>query len=252
MPILLLDESGDEGFNLEAQNPSSEWFVLGGVIQPAGATRLIRDHYTQFRKTYRRQDNWSFHFQRASHDERLCFVRHMSSLPYVAVCVMIHKPSIQKRDNLSKKYYLYFYAAKLLLENATLWAKKNTHGRLDIIFSSRGGLTAEEFQSYLRRIPYRTNNSPDYMAWDHLNIDGVTCEDNKTLIGLQMADYVASAAAKSVEVGPWGVVEDKYMRELKPILMKYGPTVKGFGVKLWPGIADDLRSSDKLKWYDEL
>lgn len=254
MAILLLDESGDEGFNLEAQNPSSEWFILGGVIQPAGTTDLIRDRYAEFRKTYRRQETWSFHFQRASHDERLCFIRHMSSLPYTALSVMVHKPSIQKRENLSKKYYLYFYAAKLLLENATIWTKKNSHRKLQIIFSSRGGLTAEQFKEYLGRIPHRNNNAPDYMAWEHLNLDGITCEENKNLIGLQMADYVASAAAKSVEIGPWGIFEDKYVRELRPMLMRYGnnPSARGFGVKIWPGLNGEISLAERLKWFRDI
>ena len=103
MTVLYLDECGDEGFG----DSSSEWFILGGAVHRDGYAPTVRAHYADFRQRHRKQDNWHFHFQKQSHSTRRGFIKHMTELEYSLCAVVIHKKSLVKRDNFTKKYFFW-------------------------------------------------------------------------------------------------------------------------------------------------
>lgn len=231
MAILYVDESGEEGFS----PTSSEWFILGAVLHHDGMARDIRAAYADFKSQFRKEDSWYFHFVKKTHHERLGFIRHMvANVPYRAFAVAIHKPSIRKPENFQKKYYLYFYALRFLLERATNWCEVNdAEDNLIVKLSARGGLSAENVVDYLARVQDSPFVTKDNMKWDYLFSDAFECLHNKELIGLQVADCVASSVSQALEYSEYSTLECRYVQELAPYFCCDRGSLRS-RVTLWP------------------
>lgn len=213
MAVLYVDESGEEGFS----PTSSEWLILGAVLHHEGMVREILAAYADFKSQFRKEESWYFHFVKKTHHERLGFIRHMvAAVPYRAFAVAIHKPSIRRPENFQKKYYLYFYALRFLLERATNWCDSNNGMDLVVKLSARGGLSANNVVEYLARVQDSPFVTKDNMKWDYLFPDAFECLHNKELIGLQMADCVASSVSQALEYSEYSTLECRYIRELSP------------------------------------
>lgn len=260
----LFDESGDEGFDFREPHAkgSSEWFILAAALQIGyNTTDDIREQYAEFKQRYRRQDNWTFHFVKASHHERLGFIHHMRSAPYKLFSVAIHKPSLRKPENFRKPYFMYFYAAKLLLERVTAYVRDASPqvdwGRnvASMAFSSRRGLLKENIVEYLELLQLRSDRD-DYFSrlsnhnihWPSLSLEKIDCVDNGEMIGLQMADLFASSVAQALEYSPHSLTECRYLRSLKPMIYNRDGNYIGYGLKLFPDPSTAMLAEDRFSW----
>lgn len=242
MAVLYVDESGEEGF----AKTSSEWLILGGVLQPSHVRKNIITEYDTFKNDHC-QNNWHFHFQKASHDMTLGFINAMCRTDIRAVAVAIHKPSITSQSNFSKKYYLYFYALRLLLERATVWSRDHCKEELYLYLSARRGLTTKDFENYLTRVETSPFTSRDGMAWSHLKRQEFEIRDNKELRGLQFADCVASALGKAIEKSQYGTHEDRYIKKLHKCFHQDSLTYRT-AVKIWPQPKPSPLFQDRFEW----
>jgi hypothetical protein len=238
-----IDESGEEGFS----TTSSEWFILGGVAHTRGAVDECAARYDAFKTEYNKESNWYFHFQKKSHDERVGFIRWMRETQYVGFSIAVHKPSLVHTDRFQKKYYLYFYALRLLLEKATYWTKHAANEPMLLYLSSRRGLRKEDLQDYFFRVQNSPHIKQDKIVWDHLVHDDVRIQDNKSLRGLQMADCVASSVAKALEYSGYGNTERRYIDELSPILYRYPNSIR-HAIKLWPDPSPAILKQPRFEW----
>src|SRR3546814_10749936 len=73
------------------------------------------------------------------------------------------------------------------------------------------------------------------------------------MMGLQLADAVASSLYFAVNPNRYGETEDRYASILAPTLYRHRGTVHGYGLKFWPGclaqpkqIARHLQALDPL------
>jgi hypothetical protein len=247
MTILYLDECGEEGFS----DTSSEWFILGGAVHRDGYASAIRPHYEAFCAKHRKQPNWHFHFQNQSHSTRRGFIQHMLELEYTLCAVAINKRLITKSDNFKRKYYLYFYAARFLLEAVSHWADREGAGKVMIMFSTRRGLSTENFEGYLnvaRRSPW----AKDYAKWELIEPYDFHAKPNKDLIGLQVADCYASALGQALEKNDYGMTECCYVRQLSPRIMNLNGARKGTGIKLWPHPQPSFLDHARFNWWNEM
>jgi hypothetical protein len=238
---MYIDEAGEEGFS----NSSSEWFVLAGVIHTDDALSACRDTYDAFKRRHM-PDNWHFHFQARKHDERLGFISAMRAAPYQPFAVIVRKPSILQPENFRRKYYLYFYALRFLLERATYWASEHAKEPMAVKLSSRGGLEKENLQEYF----FKIRNSPfvkdDRVVWSYLIEDQIETLENKTLRGLQLADCVASSIYKALEPSQYGTFEPRYIRELRPMFERHPYSLRS-SVKVWPSLGL-VSQETRLDW----
>ncbi|RWB60452.1 DUF3800 domain-containing protein [Mesorhizobium sp.] len=239
MAVLYVDESGEEGFS----PTSTEWLILGGALQPAAALDPMKLAYDSFKATHC-QPNWHFHFQSASHDMRLGFIAAMRETGFRGFAIAIYKPSINRRDNFTKRYFLYFYALRFLLERVTTYCHTHCQEPLAVYLSNRRGLTTENLQAYLDRILTSPFIKQDKMKWDYLSRAHIFTHDNKEWRGLQMADCVASSVAKTLELSKYGTIEPRYVAELHPCF-HHDSLEYGKAVQFWPSIPSE-------HWHERL
>ncbi|QKV18683.1 DUF3800 domain-containing protein [Oricola thermophila] len=243
MAVLYIDECGEEGFS----DTSSQWLIVGGALQPSRTIlqNMIRA-YDDF-KSEHMQPNWYFHFAKASHDARLGFIHAMRETGLRAVAVAIYKPSIRRPENFKRKYFLYFYALRFLLEKATNWCRDHgTSDELHVYLSTRKGLKLENLNDYLSRVissPYVSN---DRMVWRFLRNESIFLAPNREYRGLQVADCVVSSIGKALEPSEFGLFEDRYVLDLSPMFHHDRLTFQ-HAVKIWPGVPV-THYSDRLTW----
>ncbi|MEQ8397894.1 DUF3800 domain-containing protein [Thalassobaculum sp.] len=251
--VAYLDESGDEGFQFATppKRASSEWFVLSAIVHDVVHVQQIKDHYAEFKARHRKPDAWFFHLANTNHDARMGFLSHMVQLPVHAMTVLVHKPSLTKPDNFQRPYYLYFYAAKLLLERLS-WFAASDGGVARMILSSRRGLTLSDFRQYMAILKSRTVANrllnQHSIKWAALDLVHSEVRANKDLRCLQLADGVASGVAKAVEWSEYGTTEDRYAQIIRPIIYKRSGTYRSYGLKFFPTVPDSLMLEPRMSW----
>lgn len=236
MGILYVDECGEEGFAAT----SSKWMVVGGVIQRDDAVfKATKEAYDNFKATHC-NDNWHFHFTKSTHNVRLGFIHAMRGCGMRAMAVAIYKPSIRKPENFQKRYYLYFYALRFLLEKATVWCKAHgLHDELHVYLSTRRGLRLEDLNEYLERVIASPFVATDKMEWSYLRNKGIFLRENKTLRGLQLADCVASSIGQAWEPSRFGLYEPRYLKDMRP-MFHHDRLTYGRAIKIWPSVPTNL------------
>jgi hypothetical protein len=261
--VAYFDECGDEGFAFREphRTGSSEWFVLGAALHAVTARRDIIHHHTAFRERHRKDANWHFHFTKASHDERVGFIEHMRGAPYICMSVAVHKPSLTHTEAFQRPYYLYFYTARLLLERISWYCRDHRppgdtgDGCAWLVFSSRRGLRKPDIEEYLGQLQRRSSPTTalrilfsNSIHWPVLATDCIQVVPNKTYVGLQMADAVASSVGRAFERSAYGNTEPRYIETLKPQLYRSWGTYFSYGVKIFPKMSDALRAEDRFNW----
>jgi hypothetical protein len=73
------------------------------------------------------------------------------------------------------------------------------------------------------------------------------------MMGLQIADAVASAFYYGVQVNPQGFNEPRYAAMLRPVVYSHKSRRLGNGLKLWPRETDcSLSTAPELDWIQKL
>ena len=241
-----LDEFGEEGFS----DKSSEWFVLAASLQRGVEYRMVHACYEAFKSTHR-QPGWHFHFVKQDHRARIAFIEAMRPAQYRFVSVAVHKPSLTKTENFKKPYFLYFYAAKLLLERIS-WMMERDNERLEGFFlSSRRGLhrtAAKEYLATLRDGHF--SELSNRVRWSYINSENVFVLPNKEKIGLQLADCMASSVGHAICPHPYGVTEPRYLLELKDHIYDFRGTRLSYGLKFFPRLSAELKAEPRFSWLD--
>lgn len=228
MAVLFVDESGNEGFT----KGSSDWFVLGGALVPDAAIEDMNSSYQSFTERFRKPVNWHFHFQTAKHDTRLAFLKTARESGIRAHAVAIHKPSITKTENFSKKYWLYFTALIYLLENVTSHCAAHNQV-VTLHLSSRKGLSPDNFNEYVAKRKSSPFVKIDKMKWDFLDLAKTQIHQSRDIPGLQFADCVASSLFKAIQTSEYDTIEPRYIAELSSCFLHDG---RGYdkNIKIWP------------------
>lgn len=259
------DESGIEKFNYSPppKRRGSEWFILSAVLCRWTDMRQIKSNFQAFKNTYK-QPTWAFHFVKASHDERIGFITHMTSQPIDVMTVIINKSLIRNTDGFGLPYYMYFYAAKLLIERLTWHCARyldvtSEAGFIRLFFSDRRGLKKANVAQYLAQLraksmhdaAFDTNISNNTINWSVLQNDQIEIWDNKLLWGLQYADAVASGVAKAIELNEYGLTEHRYIKLLAPVIHKYNGTHYSYGLKFFPTPKPHPDSERRFRWMHQ-
>ena len=251
--VVYIDESGDEGFFFERGSPA--WFVLSAVV-----TRKAHDLETvklvdTVRAKLGRPPRYVLHFRKLHHEHRLPFVEEIARARLRTVTVLVHKPSVKEPETFRARNRLYFYAVRLLLERVS-WLCRDARlrddpgdGSAEIYFSNRSGLSYEDLKGYLAHLEANRDEFGVRIAPGVIRTTRVTSRTPDKLMGLQIADAVASSFYCGVQTSRLGFVEDRYARMLRPVVYHHRGTHLGYGVKLWPRECDGLLDTDTaLAW----
>jgi hypothetical protein len=256
---IYIDESGDEGFAFKAPRlGSSHWFVLSAVI-----TRWEIDLETvklvdEVRQLLKKQPRQPLHFQRLKHEHRLPYVEKISLARLRTVSVLVHKLSLKEPDTFRGRFVLYYYTARYLLERISWFCRDHRlandagDGSADIVFSNRGGMSYEELREYLRKLKARTELGDVSIEWSVIRPEQIQAMNHEKLMGLQIADAVASSLYFAVQQTPLGFTEPRYAQMLKPVVYHHSGQHLGYGIKFWPRETAELLDNEKtLQWVKQ-
>lgn len=196
------------------------------------------------------------HFSKMSHPQKVVAVQCISQRPIRAINVVCNKVVIPP-GIYNEKNQLYCYMTRYLVERIS-WLCRDYRlpndtgdGRVQIIFSRRGGMSYEDFCAYLHHL--RGMGAQTRIHWPVVDIDGIEARDHSTFAGLQLADAVASAFACGFEPDKFGNCESRYAEILKPIVYHRPGNYLSYGLKIVPNAnglqltADQTRTLDLFK-----
>lgn len=251
-----IDESGDEGFKFdEPSKGSSRWFVLSAVV-----TREEYDIETvrlvdSVRRRLNREPRAPLHFRRLKHEHRLPYIDEIGKARLRAVSVLIHKPSIQEPEKfIARPHLLYRYATRYLLERVS-WLCRD-HRRdpthiAKILFSNRSCMSYDEIRNYLNLLKERTDDFGVQIDWSTIDSKRIEARTHDSLMGLQIADAVASALYMACELSPQGYNEPRYAQMLRRIQYRHEGRCLGYGLKFWPRDAHEC-TEPHFGWLNEM
>lgn len=256
--VVYIDESGDEGFVFA--DGSTQWFVLSAVITEKvtdlDTVKLVDAVREQLgRKT---EEHKPLHFRDLKHEQRLPYIHRISQADLRAVTIMIHKPSIINVELFQERFRLYFYASRLLLERVSWYCRdhRTPHtagdGSADVRFSTRGGMRYDEFCTYLNTLKIKSRFDEVRVDWNVIKAKQVTALSPK-LMGMQIADAIASGFFFGTQLNRYGFAEDRYARMLKPVMYQHLGRYNGYGLKIWPKEAEEMaKKQSHMAWLADV
>lgn len=248
-----VDESGDEGFVFNPDGSgSSRWLVLSAVITRRERDLTVVKLMDDIRALLGRQPRQQLHFVKLNHAQRTAYARELGKAKALirTVSILIHKPSIQEPETFqAQKHQLYRYACRLLLERVSWLCRDHRidgqgDGTAEIIFSNRGQMSYDDLRDYLARLREMSSSGEINIEWSAINPDSVRAVQHSQLAGLQLADAVASSAFAAVNANRYGDTESRYLLEALPVAYRHEGRLLGYGLKLWPGDLEALKTEN--------
>lgn len=247
-----IDEAGDEGFSFTeppAKKGSSDWFnmsavVIRGANLALAARRLhaVLDPIEERRKS-------PVHFRALPHESRVAIVKGIAKLPILTITVSFDKRRLADSTLVSKRR-LHFYAARLVLERVSWIAKAKRRqgegdGTCNLTFSRCKNLSYEALASYFSKL----KEMDTQIKWAHLDTKKIKVGNHEDSIWLRAVDAVASGFYQAVELSNHGYCEDRYARDLKPIVYCRGTNYSGYGLKMMPGDPPvEVERDNRYQW----
>ena len=236
-----IDETGDEGFVFNADGSgSSKWLVLSALVTRREIDLETVKLIDRVRAKLGRQPRTPLHFRDLKHEQRIPYVREIAAAKIRTVSVLIHKPSISEPEKFqAEKYLLYRYASRMLLERVSWLCRDHRkegvgNGEAEIIFSNRSQMSYEELRNYLRTLKTQSDPLKVTIDWSVVNPDAVQAINHEQLMGLQLADAVASSLYYAVNANRYGDTEPRYQEVLRPTFYRHKGNTLGYGLKFWP------------------
>lgn len=245
-----IDESGDEGFVFDRPEPaSSRWFVLSAVVTRAESDLETVKLVDDVRGDLKRPPKSSLHFKRLRHEQRLPLIARIAAARVRISSVLVHKPSILDREKFqSERHLLYRYVARYLLERVS-WLCRDTRADTShttkVIFSNRSCMSYESLREYMRTLRGRSGDFGVRVDWTTLDPEQIEAHSHDSLMGLQIADAVATSFFYAVERSRHGFTEPRYAEMLRPVVYRSAGTYMGYGLKFWPREAERLPELDQ-------
>lgn len=255
--LVYIDESGDEGFRFveDRAHSSSEWFVLSALVIKTSAARSVIALWRELTDKLESRAN-PIHFTELNHDQCVALIHKLSiSKNCWVVSICVNKRSIDRPHTLSRRgeRRLYFYATRLLLERVSWLARSETAfweplHPAKLIFSHCRRLSYGRLQVYLTHL--QSLGTGTTIDWPYLNCAGLAVKQHRQLLGLRMADAVASGIRRGLELSRYGLCEPRFAVILKSITYKsrLGKFL-GYGLKFFPNVpAEEPARDNRYKW----
>lgn len=233
-----IDEAGDEGFKFTeppSKKGSSDWFNMSAVVvRETNLGRAARRLHAVLDPIEEKR-NSPAHFRLLPHEARVAIIKGLAALPILTVTVSFDKRRLVDSTLVSQRR-IHFYAARLLLERISWIARaKRRHGEGDgkcnLTFSRCKNLSYEALNQYFERL----RGMETEIKWDYLDTKKIKVGNHNDSIWLRAVDAVTSGFYQAVELSNHGYCEDRFARDLKPIVYCRGSNYAGYGMKMMPG-----------------
>lgn len=236
-----IDESGDEGFAFHPEGTgSSRWLVISAVVTKSDTDLATVKLLDGVRKKLGRPARQPLHFRELKHEQRVPYVRDIGQADLTTISVLVHKPSLRDPAPFqAEPYRLYRYATRYLLERVSWYCRDHRtpgvgDGQADVIFSNRDRMSYDDLRDYLRRLRAAPPTEEVRIDWSVISPEQVRAVNHDQLMGLQIADAVASGLFFAVNVNRYSEVEEKYAELLAATFYRHGGKTLGYGLKFAP------------------
>lgn len=255
--IAYIDESGDDGLqNFRAPGANggaSTWLVISACVLRFSRDLEAVSWRNEILTRMPERKSRSLHFAKLTHGQKVVATQCLASKGIRAISVISDKTTVPM-ETYHDKNQLYFYLTRYLIERVS-WLCRDLRpkvpegdGRVQIIFSRRGGMSYSDFRAYLERL----RQDPDVrIYWPVVDVDRIDAQDHSRRAGLQLADVIASAFASGVEPNRYGNCEPRYAELLKPVVFHKNGNYFSYGVKLVPQL-ESLQLSDEQNRFIDL
>ncbi|MHC1547355.1 DUF3800 domain-containing protein [Phyllobacterium sp. K27] len=254
--VAYIDESGDDGLD-KFRSPggkggASSWLVISACIFRQAHSLEAVKWRDEISSKIPEKKSRSLHFAELNHNQKVVVTEVLATKPIRVLSVLTAKKTIPK-GIYTEKNQLYFYMTRYLIERMS-WMCRDLRpqvpegdGRVAITFSRRGGMSYQNFRSYLGKL--REAKSDDVkIHWPVIDIDSVDAQDHAKSASLQLVDVAASAFASAVEPNIYGNCEMRYARNLKPITYHRKGNYLSYGIKLVPKYEDCSLNGEQMNF----
>lgn len=250
--LAVIDESGDDGigkFRDTGRGGASKWLVISACLMRASndlETVRWRDEIVALMPDKKSRQ---LHFAELNHGQRLAAVKILAKKPIRIINVLCNKTTLTS-DFYREKNRLYFHLTRFLIERIS-WASRDMRprvpegdGRARIIFSRRGGLSYDDFKSYMELLK-ESSDKDIQIHWPVIDIDGISAMDHSRSASLQIVDVAASSFAAAFEPDRYGNCVLEYARLLKDTVYHRRQNFLSYGMKFHPRHTDYIVSDEQ-------
>lgn len=232
--VAYIDEAGCSGDKYGTG--SSKFLVIGAAVfsltdEPAilslfEAARAERGHNKAFLK-----------FSKNNEKDNFVLTKELAKHPVRITQVALHKPSMAGSHIRTNHQEEYQYLTKFAIERVSWIARDAARGRdpkwhtVKLIFSKQELYPYEDIAKYLNLLRDGRGKYNCSIEWDYIH-ETFTAQKHKDETGIHIADLTASSLHKALEQKQHDMTDDRFERNLMPILYrKHG---RCFGIKLFP------------------
>lgn len=249
-----IDESGDDGmvgFRTQGgQGGASNWLVIGACV-----ARTSRDlEFVKLRDQIKieckpQSKKRDIHFKDFNHHQRRRACQILAGKP-IRFLSVIGLKNCEEAQVFKEKNQLYFYLTRFLIERISWFCRDKRkdvpegNGLAKITFSRRGGMSYDDFKSYL--IKLRDEHDTE-IHWPVIDIDSISAHDHSRSAALQVADCGVSAIASAFEPDQFGNVEDTYIKEIRGNIYHRNGNYFSYGLKALPKFENSNLTKDQMK-----
>lgn len=241
--IAYIDESGDDGIEKfrepGGQGGASKWLCICACIMRSSQSLETVKWRDEIKTKTGKKGDRTIHFATLNHGQKKVASQLLSTKPVRFISSIVYKPAM-RTDIFTAKNQLYFYMTRYVIERLSWFCRDMRRdvpegdGRLKIIFSRRGGMSYDDFRSYLDRL--RGDADKTNIHWPVIDIGSIEALDHSKHAGLQLADCGASAIASALEPDLYGNVEAQYLHQIQQVIYARNGNYLGYGLKLLPSI----------------
>jgi len=249
--VAFVDEAGDEGFKFPTAlgDPgSSEWLIMSAAVFKAQNCATEVKCAETARAALKKPLHKPLHFKHLDHEQKVVYSHIVSKADFRSVNVAFYKPELCQRRQFQKKWCLYNYAGRFLLERISLLCANRLldstrpltgDGRVKIIFSKRHEEWLHVFHAYVDKLHHE--RTP--IDWDIVDAALIEHRPHGDLSGLQVADVLASGLLAALQPHQHlGIRESRYCEILASRYFEYDGRVLGYGFKPFPSTPDEVRA----------
>lgn len=111
-------------------------------------------------------------------------------------------------------------------------------------------MSYESLREYMRTLRGRSGDFGVRVDWTTLDPEQIEAHSHDSLMGLQIADAVATSFFYAVERSRHGFTEPRYAEMLRPVVYRSAGKYMGYGLKFWPREAERLPELDQPWLFD--
>ena len=232
--ICYIDEAGCSGGKYGAG--SSQFLTLGAVVYDRTNEASILALFDEAR-AMRKHDQKFKKFSKGSDADNFVLTKLLATKKLRIAQVALHKPSMDGSYTRSNHQEEFQYLCKFMIERVSWIARDSAAARgisdtkCEIIFSEQKMYPYDDLKNYFKklrdgRLRYNTRADWQYLAEEI----GWTPHENEKPVHL--ADITASAIFRAVEPRDDIVTDDRFQRNLHPLI--YRSRKIPYGLKLFP------------------